>query len=46
MDGKNNVVCKALSLVTDMNATLGKEFEAGLAAMKVAAERGPATAAR
>jgi hypothetical protein len=38
MEGTNNFVGKAFSLVMDMDAMLGKDFDKGLAAMKTAAE--------
>jgi hypothetical protein len=38
MDGKNNFVSKAFSLVMDMDKIVGKDFEAGLASLKQLAE--------
>jgi hypothetical protein len=38
MDGERGFVGKLVSLVMDMDAMVGKDFEAGLAAMKAAAE--------
>jgi uncharacterized protein YndB with AHSA1/START domain len=38
MDGRNGFVGKLLSLLFDVDAMVGKDFEAGLAAMKAAAE--------
>ena len=38
MDGRNGFVGKLISLFIDMDAMVGKDFEAGLAAMKAAAE--------
>jgi hypothetical protein len=42
MDGTNDFVGKALCLVMDMDATLGKDFEQGLANMKAVVEKGGA----
>ena len=42
MDGTNDFVGKALCLVMDMDATLGKDFEQGLANMKTVVEKGGA----
>jgi polyketide cyclase/dehydrase/lipid transport protein len=39
MDGTNDFVGKALCLVMDMDKTVGKDFERGLANMKALAER-------
>lgn len=41
MDGKNNFVCKALSLFMDMDKLVGGDFERGLAALKTVAEGAP-----
>jgi len=38
MDGQHGIVGKLISLFLDMDAMVGKDFEAGLAAMKAAAE--------
>jgi hypothetical protein len=38
MDGTHNFVGKAFTLVMDMDAMLGKDFDAGLASMKAIAE--------
>lgn len=38
MDGENNFAGKAFSLFMDMDEMVGKDFEAGLRAMKTAAE--------
>jgi len=38
MNGTNGFVAKAFGLVFDVDALVGKDFEAGLAAMKAAAE--------
>jgi len=38
MDGKNGFVGKLISLFLDMDKMVGKDFEAGLAAMKASAE--------
>jgi hypothetical protein len=38
MEGKYNFVTKGVSLVMDMDKMIGNDFEAGLAAMKAAAE--------
>ena len=38
MDGRNGFVGKLLSLLLDVDAMVGKDFEAGLAAMKAEAE--------
>ncbi|HVG61484.1 MAG TPA: SRPBCC family protein [Hyalangium sp.] len=38
MEGKHNFVSKAMCLVMDMDKLIGKDFEAGLASMKNAAE--------
>ncbi|HVR19165.1 MAG TPA: SRPBCC family protein [Polyangiaceae bacterium] len=39
MEGKNNFLFKAFSLVMNMDKLVGSEFEKGLAAMKIAAEK-------
>jgi uncharacterized protein YndB with AHSA1/START domain len=39
MDGENNFMAKAASLFMDMDKMIGTDFEQGLQAMKVAAER-------
>ncbi|HEX6765385.1 MAG TPA: SRPBCC family protein [Polyangiaceae bacterium] len=39
MEGRNNFVFKAFSLLMDMDKLVGTEFERGLAAMKSAAEQ-------
>ena len=39
MDGHSSFVCKAVSLVMDMDKMVGTDFEAGLAALKSGAER-------
>jgi hypothetical protein len=44
MDGENNFVSKAMSLVMDMDKMIGPDFEKGLAALKVAAEAAPRSA--
>jgi len=41
MDGRNDFVGKAMSLVMDTDALLGAEFERGLAKLKSAAESAP-----
>ncbi len=41
MDGQNNFVSKAFSLVMDMDKLVGTDFERGLAAMKANAESAP-----
>jgi hypothetical protein len=41
MDGENNFMAKAFSLVMDMDKMIGPDFEKGLAAMKTAAETAP-----
>ncbi len=38
MDGHNNFICKAVSLVMDMDKMIGTDFESGLAALKSGAE--------
>jgi len=38
MSGESNFVMKAMSLVTDMDANIGKDFEKGLASMKSVSE--------
>ncbi len=38
MDGNNNFMSKAFQLFMDMDKMIGKDFEQGLASMKVAAE--------
>ena len=38
MEGKNNFIAKAFSLVFDMDKLVGDDFERGLAALKVQAE--------
>jgi hypothetical protein len=38
MDGRNNFMGKAFSLVMDMDKVIGKDFEAGLAGLKQIAE--------
>ncbi len=38
MEGKNNFIAKAISLVFDMDKLVGEDFERGLAALKVQAE--------
>jgi len=38
MDGENNFVAKAFSLVTDMDKMIGSDFERGLGSLKKAAE--------
>jgi hypothetical protein len=45
MDGENNFVSKAMSLVMDMDKLIGPDFERGLAAMKTAAENAAKAAA-
>lgn len=40
MEGRNNFMAKAFCLFMDMDAMVGKDFEAGLAAMKTAAQAG------
>ena len=44
MDGENNFMAKAASLVMDMDKMIGADFEKGLAAMKSAAEAAPKAA--
>ena len=46
MQGKYNFISKAMSLVINMDKMIGKDFEAGLAAMKAEAEAAPAGAER
>ena len=45
MDGTNNLMSKAMSLVTSMDKMVGPDFERGLASLKSVAERAPAAAA-
>jgi hypothetical protein len=45
MDGHNNFMGKAMCLVMDMDAMIGKDFEKGLADMKKVVEAAPAPAA-
>jgi hypothetical protein len=45
MDGNNDFLGKAMSLVMDMDAMIGKDFEKGLADMKRVVESVPAPAA-
>ena len=40
MDGKNNFLAKAASLVFDVDKLVGNDFEHGLAAMKTIVESG------
>jgi hypothetical protein len=42
MDGQYNFITKGVSMVMDMDKMIGNDFEAGLAAMKAAAEGAPA----
>lgn len=42
MDGANNFMAKAVSMFMDMDKLIGADFERGLQAMRVAAERGVA----
>jgi polyketide cyclase/dehydrase/lipid transport protein len=42
MDGTNNFIGKAMCMVVDMDAMLGKDFDRGLASMKSVAEKGGA----
>ncbi len=44
MDGNNNFISKAFSLVMNMDKMIGPDFERGLAAMKTAAEATPKAA--
>lgn len=44
MEGRNNFMAKAFCLFVDMDAMVGKDFEAGLASMKAAAPSGEAPA--
>ena len=46
MEGRNNFLFKAFSLVMDMDKLVGAEFERGLAAMKTAAEKASASNGR
>jgi len=39
MDGKNNFVARIFSIFMDMDAMIGKDFEAGLANLKAVAEK-------
>jgi len=41
MDGQNNFISKALSLVMNMDKVIGPDFERGLAGIKAAAEATP-----
>jgi hypothetical protein len=41
MDGENNYIAKGASLVMDMDKMIGRDFERGLAALKIAAESAP-----
>jgi hypothetical protein len=41
MDGENNFMSKAFSLVMDMDKMIGGDFEKGLASMKTVAEAVP-----
>ena len=45
MDGEKNFLSKAFCLFGDMDAMIGKDFEAGLANLKAAVERAPPVAA-
>jgi hypothetical protein len=45
MDGRNTLVSKAVSLVLDMDAMIGGDFERGLLALKALAEGADAAGA-
>lgn len=45
MDGRHNFISKAVCMFMDMDRTVGKDFEAGLAQLKSAAEAAAAKAA-
>jgi hypothetical protein len=45
MDGTNNFLGKAMCMIVDMDAMLGKDFDRGLANMKTVAEKGGAAQA-
>ena len=45
MDGTNNFIGKAMCMVVDMDAMMGKDFDRGLANMKSVAEKGGAAQA-
>ena len=45
MDGNNDFMGKAMSLVMDMDKMIGNDFEKGLAQMKKVAEAAPDPAA-
>lgn len=45
MDGTNNFIGKAMCMVVDMDAVLGKDFDRGLANMKSVVEKGGAAPA-
>lgn len=46
MEGNNDFMGKAMCLVMDMDAMIGKDYEAGLAALKTVAEADASDAAR